>query len=338
MGQTTLRQTARPVPYSRSLRLRHYAPLLLLLMLVAGSISGFLAAHAYINIAFPKLHAVTAYPRGSYLDLAEQWWTGDAMHLEELQAEWPASIPTLLGEIVLLWFEKEAILTEETLQTATGVQIVPADAGGRLHLLDVAIDSRLAALGNRWNRDEGEDRFLLYYDYPIDTERRVQIVQPEEVAAILDAVAVPASVFADYRVVLLPFALEKTAGLGSAGEAILGAAPATGYVSPHRTAYTLLHELGHHVHFTYMDAAANGDALWKDYMSLRGIEHWTESGRVNSQAWALSPHETFAEDFRILFGDESARHFVHGTTYGDPREASDRGEAVRSFILGLLPG
>lgn len=336
MAETTLRKTARPTPYRSSLRLRHYAPYLLALLVLAFTVSGILSAQSYMARSLNKLQAVTAQAHSPYVDLAERWWSGDAAHLEELQAEWPASVPTLLGEIALLWLEKAVLLDDETLQTATGFEIVPASAAGQLHLLDVAIDSRIAALTNSWSHADGEVRLMEFYDYPIDAERQVQEVRPEEVEAILGAVQVPASVFNGYRVVVLPFALEKTAGLGTAGEAILGAAPATTGVSPHRTAYTLLHELGHHVHFTYMDGNAQEDDLWHEYMDLRGIEAWTESGTVDSAAWTFSPQETFAEDFRMLFGDRSARHFPHATAYGDPTSEPDGGEAVRAFILKLL--
>jgi hypothetical protein len=98
----------------------------------------------------------------------------------------------------------------------------------------------------------------------------------------------------------------------------------------------LLHELGHHVHFAYIDGNPDKDVLWQEYMALRGIGAWSESGQVESPAWVQSPQETFAEDFRLLFGDASARHFPHGTAYGDPTATSDGGEAVRSFMLKLM--
>lgn len=338
MGQTSHRTVAHSAPRNQSLRLRHYAPYLLALVVLAVGVSGLLAAHSYIIYSLSSLHAVSvsAEPGSYYLDSAAQWWSGDAAHLEELAGEWPASLPALLGEIALLWRERETILEREALSTASGAKIVPADAAGRVHLLDVAIDARLAALANRWSRIAGEARLMQYYGYPIADARRVRIVEPEEVEKALDGAALPEGVLDGYRIVLLPFALENTAGIGTAGEAALGAAPDTGAVSPHRTAYTLLHELGHHVHFAYIDGNPDKDVLWQEYMALRGIGAWSESGQVESPAWVQSPQETFAEDFRLLFGDASARHFPHGTAYGDPTATSDGGEAVRSFMLKLM--
>lgn len=117
---------------------------------------------------------------------------------------------------------------------------------------------------------------------------------------------------------------------------MIGAAPGGVRTSPNRTAYTLLHELGHHVHFSYLDHAPNSQALWDEYMKLRGIDDWSESGAVGTVAWSHSPQETFAEDFRILFGPGEVLSIPHATEYGDPTTLPDRGESVRNFIIRLI--
>ena len=210
--------------------------------------------------------------------------------------EWPASLPALLGEIALLWRERETILEREALPTASGAKIVPADAAGRVHLLDVAIDARLAALANRWSRIAGEARLMQYYGYPIADARRVRIVEPEEVEKALDGAALPEGVLDGYRIVLLPFALENTAGIGTAGEAALGAAPDTGAVSPIARRTPCCTNLATTCISLTSTAIPTKTYCGRVYGSA-GNRCLERVSQVRSPAWVQSPQETFAEDF-----------------------------------------
>ncbi|MEZ4647829.1 MAG: hypothetical protein R3E97_03425 [Candidatus Eisenbacteria bacterium] len=64
---------------------------------------------------------------------------------------------------------------------------------------------------------------------------------------------------------------------------------------------TVAHEYGHVVHYTLLP---DGDVRWDVYRKLRGIED--ESTFYANAAHAYRPHEIFAEDFRVLFGDPVA--------------------------------
>lgn len=320
----------------KQLRGVRFALSLFALFVGAFLLSGFYAAHTYVGNAMHMLDTtVPAVATGESGHMVA-WWSADADHVEALVAEWPASLPTLIGEALLLWGEQFGLRNAESIDGAGGYTIVPPSSAGTLHLLSASIKARLNAIVHRWDRAQSDTDLTHLRGYPILLDGAVDAVDPDEVLRIIDELRLPASVFEGYRIVLLPFALERTAGLGAEGEAIIGAAPATGATNPHRTAYTLLHELGHHIHFTYMDNARNGDHLWDEYMKLRGIEEWIASGSVGTQAWFHSAQETFAEDFRILFGPREVRDIPHGTAFGDPRNLPDGGEAVRTFILDLI--
>ncbi|MCA9754791.1 MAG: hypothetical protein KDA27_03245 [Candidatus Eisenbacteria bacterium] len=64
---------------------------------------------------------------------------------------------------------------------------------------------------------------------------------------------------------------------------------------------TVVHEYGHAVHYALLP---DDDPRWDEYRKLRGIED--DSVFYASAAHAYRPHEIFAEDFRVLFGDPVA--------------------------------
>jgi hypothetical protein len=103
--------------------------------------------------------------------------------------------------------------------------------------------------------------------------------------------------------------------------------------SPEQLQVTLLHELGHHIHSRFMPFTAGLPGnLWDDYLGIRGSE-WHKAGAVNSAAWSDSSEETFAEDFRLLFGKNQ---FYYGDiSLGDPRDNPETASRLRKFILGL---
>jgi len=76
--------------------------------------------------------------------------------------------------------------------------------------------------------------------------------------------------------------------------------------------------------------------LWQQYMHLRNINDWTTVTTAADTAWQYSAQETFAEDFRMLFGPRSDETIPHMTAYGDPRQGTDNGLAVYEFINSIL--
>jgi hypothetical protein len=91
----------------------------------------------------------------------------------------------------------------------------------------------------------------------------------------------------------------------------------------------LVHELGHVVQQALLP---DGDqAGWQTYRAMRGID----DGRSYNAAspHANRPHEIFAEDFRVLFGDGLSNYSgsIENASLADPR----RVDGLSDFILGL---
>lgn len=72
-------------------------------------------------------------------------------------------------------------------------------------------------------------------------------------------------------------------------------------INPAVAAYIITHELGHVFHNVYLPDGTRG---WNDYRGLRGIGD--DAVYSESAAHAYRPKEIFAEDFRVLFGNENA--------------------------------
>lgn len=88
------------------------------------------------------------------------------------------------------------------------------------------------------------------------------------------------------------------------------------------------HEMGHVVHGHYLPDTETAD--WQAYSVLRGID---DSSKFHaSAAHAYRPHEIFAEDFRLLFGDELAADPAHENPEIDPPQAA---AGLASFFTGL---
>jgi hypothetical protein len=114
---------------------------------------------------------------------------------------------------------------------------------------------------------------------------------------------------------------------------ILGAPPVGCEVAENQTAFTIAHELGHHIHMTLLGSTYEENPKgWDEYMRIRGIPKWTAGGDVNSRAWFESTEETFAEDVRVLLGTGQAASVPHGTAYEDPRANRVMAEELKVFI------
>ncbi len=158
------------------------------------------------------------------------------------------------------------------------------------------------------------------------------------VRAALDSLALPANVFRGYRVFLLPFAMGDVSGQGGPGFTFLAAEPQGEKFIPNQLEVTLAHEFGHYLHLAGMPRETRaGRARWQTYLDLRGIA-WREDGRVKTEDWARSPEETFAEDFRLLFGGEQAARESPATLAGDPRQDPDAALRLKGFMTDLAAG
>lgn len=148
----------------------------------------------------------------------------------------------------------------------------------------------------------------------------------------LDGEKLPAPFLADFRVYLLPSGTPEISGLGGAGFAIISA-PNIKEKSIEQLRVTLLHELGHHLHSSFMPSI-NGqpNPLWEAYHEIRGGE-WRGPGNVNTFEWSSSSEETFAEDFRMLFGKD--QWYYGDIDLGDPREQPGVAAELKQFMIGL---
>lgn len=216
-----------------------------------------------------------------------------------------------------------------------GFHVFDADATGWLHVLYKAVNVRRDLLNSHFdpsvvdeaNVNELPDGTPLYEAAP-GKEPKV-----EEVADTLAGMALPPLVFRNYRVYILPFSMGEISGLGSKGYMLLGTPPAGREVIENQTAFTIAHEIGHHVHMTFLGVTYEENPKgWDEYMRIRGISAWAEGGDVNTKTWFESTEETFAEDVRVLFGPERAASEPHGTAYRDPRVDPVTAEKFKVFI------
>jgi hypothetical protein len=94
--------------------------------------------------------------------------------------------------------------------------------------------------------------------------------------------------------------------------------------------YIVAHEIGHVVQHLLMPESRRD--LWKRYGTLRGLDFEFDDGST-PHAWR--PTEVFAEDFRVLFGGESAR--CGGNVENHDIVPPEEVLGLREFMLSL-PG
>lgn len=88
-----------------------------------------------------------------------------------------------------------------------------------------------------------------------------------------------------------------------------------------------VHELGHLIDFRLMN-----EGKWKEYLKLRGL---TDTARYNNagNVYENRPQEIFAEDFRLLFGGDTARKIPHlNKSLPHPQTV----QGLKEFYLSLL--
>lgn len=92
----------------------------------------------------------------------------------------------------------------------------------------------------------------------------------------------------------------------------------------HRVA---VHELGHQIDFKLMN-----DKLWTEYKKLRGITNEQKYNNYNAEHHNR-PQEIFAEDFRLLFGGETAIELPHLNENIDDVNQQER---IKQFFMTMI--
>jgi hypothetical protein len=144
---------------------------------------------------------------------------------------------------------------------------------------------------------------------------------------------VPPAFVAGLKIYLLPYAIPGVSGLGGPGYILLSAQTAKANLIPNQLPVTLYHEIGHHVNFTFMPKGTpQGEERWTKFLQIRG-GNWHGPGVVNTTAWGESSEETFAEDFRMLFG--KAQPYFGDLALGDPRVNLVKAKNEKRFMINL---
>ncbi|NLS45245.1 MAG: ImmA/IrrE family metallo-endopeptidase [Firmicutes bacterium] len=220
-----------------------------------------------------------------------------------------------------------------------GFYIYDPDAAGWLHALYKARNARKHLLSSHLEDfpPENKNINILSDGTPLFEAGPDMVPEIEEVVKTIEGMSLPPVVFRGYKIFILPFSMGEISGLGSKGYMLLGAPPHDHENIRNQVAFTVAHEIGHHIHMTFIGSIyEDNPQLWDEYMEIRGIPKWTTDGNVNSEAWFESTEETFAEDVRVIFGSGEAALWPHCTKYPDPRIDSEITEALRSFICKCI--
>lgn len=230
--------------------------------------------------------------------------------------------------------ETRAIINRINLLEATagqsqsaGYTIYPATITGQLWQLYRKAEMRIDILNTgHVTQITSIDGYLLSaapVNNPYTTEQVREAIQDIETK-------IPGQFLKDYRIFLAPLSLPGVSGQGAAGFSIIYALPESFNATENDLRVTLYHELGHHIHMSYMPTqTAGGKELWEEYLDFRGGS-WQEPGQANTAEWSKSSEETFAEDFRMIFG--SNQPYFGDMALGDPRVQSGIVEAFRHLI------
>lgn len=227
----------------------------------------------------------------------------------------------------------ERIETTEGMAGKGGYVVYPARTTSRLLALYQDLEVRLSYLNSgkmplnraRW------DGFLF-------TGGKTQSYSPDHVMKVMTELqtnGVPGNLLNGFRIFLLPYSIPDVSGLGGAGFALISAPDwlETNSNPEAELAVTLIHETGHHIHMSIMPKGTpSGEKYWLQYLKLRGGE-WHGPGPVNSVEWSHSSEETFAEDFRMLFGQDQP--YFGDIALGDPRTDPEQAADIKRFMIQL---
>lgn len=273
------------------------------------------------------------------------WFERDLSYVTRIVRENDGKLNRLSGLRVAMRLRGEVRFLEQEIRRlqdnpsythpALGFHVYDTDATGWLHVLYKAQDVRKNMLASHLDPSFVDDANInkLTDGTPLYEPELGKLPRVEEVVDALEGITLPAKVFHDYKVYILPFSMGEISGLGSEGYMLLGAPPVNCTVMEHQIAFTIAHELGHHVHMTFLGSTYEENPKgWEEYMSIRGIPLWSADGDINSRAWFESTEETFAEDVRVLFGAKQAASWPHGTVYKDPRRDPAVAQRLKVFI------
>ncbi len=160
--------------------------------------------------------------------------------------------------------------------------------------------------------------------------RREQVIR---VLTELNHHKVPKAFLKGLNIYILPYAIPGVSGLGGPGYILLSAQNIHETLIDNQISVTLYHEIGHHVNFTFMPKDnRQGDTLWAEFLKIRGGV-WHGPGEVNTGDWGASSEETFAEDFRMLFGNNQP--YFGDLALGDPRTDPRKAAREKKFLINL---
>ncbi len=193
----------------------------------------------------------------------------------------------------------------------------------------------LASLLDYLNHGKTDSAKNQWEGYPFSKDanapyRRGQVIR---VLTELNHHKVPKAFLKDLKIYILPYAIPGVSGLGGPGYILLSARNIHETLIDNQLSVTLYHEIGHHINFTFMPKDnRQGDALWAEFLKIRGGA-WHGPGEVNTGAWGASSEETFAEDFRMLFGNNQP--YFGDLALGDPRTDPRKAAREKSFLINL---
>lgn len=229
-------------------------------------------------------------------------------------------------EVIALQWALDYLRRHPDYRDSSGFVVYRPVTTGRIHLLATAIAARKATDG-QYTYDE-----LL--GYQLRDESPEQYPRMDRVIRLLKAIPVSQRVLEGFKVYLLPYSMGGANGYGGNGYAFLAATPAGERLIANQLEVTLAHELGHHLHFRYMNrSTVLGQRLWERYLKMRGIP-WHDGGEAGSMAWTRSSEEVFAEDYRVWVGGAA----VGSGYFGDlsyPNPTVKQGNALKQFFDAL---
>lgn len=258
---------------------------------------------------------------------------GSLSYLSQLSGDNPLSAQSkaeLVEETQDLIEQIEDLEATAGTKEAAGYRIYSADTTGKLWSLYREAQERVNLLNTgKVAAGDGIDDYLLSAE-PLENPYQVEQVR-EAMDTLLDRI--PEDFFKDYRIYLAPLAVSGVSGQGGPGFSLIYAISDTFQPTETDLRVTLYHEAGHHIQLGRMPAGTKrGKELWAEYHQFRGGS-WKVAGKANTVAWSESSEETFAEDFRMIFGEDQP--YFGDMALGDPRDDSEVISRFEQFVLEL---
>lgn len=208
---------------------------------------------------------------------------------------------------------------------------VPTLAAGNIQYIDAQINDQNLVVNNG-------SKFMLnkdWYDYKFEINSNnnnglMDMIRVDKFAyeSALNEVSFPLESIGEYKVYFLDYKLKDyptAMALSFLDDSCVVFGTYYG-MSQAKIARLAVHEMGHQIDFQLMN-----ESKWNEYRKIRGLINTTTFNN-GSATYENRPQEIFAEDFRILFGGESARQAAHlNTNLPNPETIP----ALRDFFLSL---